>query len=220
MRSYYYLCYTSIQAKEYQNAIAYAKTGIQMAKEGELVTELGSFYELFSIVFEETNDYQSAFRYSEEYRVLSDSVLNVSKLKTIKDLEIKYESDKKEQEIAALSLEAELRELRLDRQNIFIVSGIILFVVIVILIILINRQNQLKKQNELFQLEQRFLRSQMNPHFIFNALGAIQNFVTKNDAIQSSVFLAKFSALMRQVLEHSREEFISLKLMKLLERRK
>ena len=50
----------------------------------------------------------------------------------------------------------------------------------------------------------------MNPHFIFNALSAIQKFVIKKDAIEGASFIAKFGALMRQFLEQSRQNWISL----------
>lgn len=54
------------------------------------------------------------------------------------------------------------------------------------------------------------LRSQMNPHFIFNAIGSIQHFILKNEAKQSYNYLAKFSMLIRNILNNSKEEYISL----------
>jgi hypothetical protein len=54
------------------------------------------------------------------------------------------------------------------------------------------------------------LRSQMNPHFIFNAIGSIQHFILENEAKQSYNYLAKFSMLIRNILNNSREEYISL----------
>jgi LytS/YehU family sensor histidine kinase len=54
------------------------------------------------------------------------------------------------------------------------------------------------------------LRSQMNPHFIFNAIGSIQHFILQNEAKQSYNYLAKFSMLIRNILNNSREEYISL----------
>jgi sensor histidine kinase YesM len=50
----------------------------------------------------------------------------------------------------------------------------------------------------------------MNPHFIYNALNSIQNFITSNDPSTASRYLAKFAKLMRQSLEYSDEEIISL----------
>lgn len=59
--------------------------------------------------------------------------------------------------------------------------------------------------------ELRALRSQMNPHFIFNALNSIKSFTLNSDAEQANFYLTKFSKLIRQVLENSRSERISLK---------
>jgi LytS/YehU family sensor histidine kinase len=54
------------------------------------------------------------------------------------------------------------------------------------------------------------LRAQMNPHFIFNSLTSINLFILKNEAEAASLYLNKFSRLIRQVLDHSRSETISL----------
>jgi LytS/YehU family sensor histidine kinase len=59
--------------------------------------------------------------------------------------------------------------------------------------------------------ELKALRSQMNPHFIFNALNSIKSFTLNNDAERANFYLTKFSKLIRQVLENSRSEKISLK---------
>lgn len=60
------------------------------------------------------------------------------------------------------------------------------------------------------QLQLKALRAQMNPHFIYNALNSIQQFITSNDSSTASKYLAKFAKLMRQSLEYSDEESISL----------
>jgi tetratricopeptide (TPR) repeat protein/anti-sigma regulatory factor (Ser/Thr protein kinase) len=60
------------------------------------------------------------------------------------------------------------------------------------------------------ETELRALRSQMNPHFIFNCLNAIKSLTLKNETDKASLYITKFSRLMRQVLENSRSEWISL----------
>jgi LytS/YehU family sensor histidine kinase len=59
-------------------------------------------------------------------------------------------------------------------------------------------------------LEQRLLRAQMNPHFIFNSLCAVQNFILAGKSQKANTFLTKIARLMRNILENSREEFIPL----------
>ena len=54
------------------------------------------------------------------------------------------------------------------------------------------------------------LRMQMNPHFIFNSLNSINNFITKNDNRKASNYLSKFSRLIRQIFDNSQAEWIPL----------
>jgi LytS/YehU family sensor histidine kinase len=68
------------------------------------------------------------------------------------------------------------------------------------------------------QLALKSLRTQMNPHFIFNALNSVNSFISSNDERAANKYLNEFSQLMRAVLENSEEDFISLeKEIKLLE---
>ncbi len=60
------------------------------------------------------------------------------------------------------------------------------------------------------RLQLKALRAQMNPHFLYNALNSIQNFITSNEVNHAAKYLAKFAKLMRQSLEYSDLEVISL----------
>lgn len=69
-----------------------------------------------------------------------------------------------------------------------------------------REQDFQKKVNE---LKQQALQTQMNPHFIFNSLNAIQQFVTTNDSEQAMQYLASFARLVRMIFEHSKRKSIS-----------
>jgi LytS/YehU family sensor histidine kinase len=60
------------------------------------------------------------------------------------------------------------------------------------------------------EMELAALRNQMNPHFIFNNLNSINSFIVNNDTKLASLYLTKFSRLMRLILDNSRNEEISL----------
>lgn len=68
----------------------------------------------------------------------------------------------------------------------------------------------LELEQQLLRLESKALRAQMNPHFIFNVLGAIQGFVSLGDTRASEAYLGKFASLIRIILENSRESVVSL----------
>jgi hypothetical protein len=94
---------------------------------------------------------------------------------------------------------------------------IILIGVLIIVIILIRNRRNLKKQKEYYELNNRIkeleikvIKTQMNPHFISNALAAIQNLILKNEVGKAGQYLSKFSFFMRQVLEYSEKTYINL----------
>ncbi|MCB9262144.1 MAG: histidine kinase [Flavobacteriales bacterium] len=90
---------------------------------------------------------------------------------------------------------------------------IALALIALILLIFRFRTRSISKsyQHKLVDLELKALRSQMNPHFIFNSLNSIQYFVLKNEPKAAYTYLTKFSSLMRMILQNSRVKYITLK---------
>lgn len=102
----------------------------------------------------------------------------------------------------------ELLESQMWTQRLIIISlGLLLLAALVSLGLIWRNVKARKKANDLLQL--RSLRTQMNPHFIFNALNSVNNFISQNDERAANKFLADFSKLMRMVLDHSQEDFIT-----------
>jgi two-component system LytT family sensor kinase len=90
-----------------------------------------------------------------------------------------------------------------------------LLVVIVVVMSIHYRLNkrqlaQAALQKKISQLQLKSVRSQLNPHFLFNALTSIQNLVNKNDVEGANAYLSKFAGLTRTILASSEEELISL----------
>jgi LytS/YehU family sensor histidine kinase len=76
--------------------------------------------------------------------------------------------------------------------------------------ILFLRQNKARAEHKSVLLEQKLLRLQMNPHFIFNAMSNILNFINRKDTDNAALYLTSFSRLLRTTLESSREDYILL----------
>ena len=89
-----------------------------------------------------------------------------------------------------------------------ILTGLLLF--IGLFLVQRNRNSKLEFKQEKLRLEQKMLRTQMNPHFIFNALTAIQNTLLDDDPLKSSTYLSRFAKLVRQNFEFVNKKFISL----------
>ncbi|WP_167617596.1 sensor histidine kinase [Maribellus sediminis] len=81
------------------------------------------------------------------------------------------------------------------------------------LIIKINNRRIRKRESarrKLSELELKAIRSQMNPHFIFNAMGSIQNLMNHNQTEKANLYLSRFAKLMRMVLSSSNKKLVSL----------
>ncbi len=86
----------------------------------------------------------------------------------------------------------------------------ILFLFFSIIFIIKYREKKIIEKNQFQLLEQKLLRSQMNPHFIFNSLSSIQSFIFENNPLEAGSYLSRFAELIRSILYNSREEFITI----------
>lgn len=158
-----------------------------------------------------TGNYKNSVVFSEKYIALKDSLEDLSVKEKVTELETIYQTEKKESEITHLSQQNLIQQSKLRFQKLLI-WGIILGAFFILSVtFLLLRQQKLKARNKEILLRHKLLRSQMNPHFIFNSLGAIQNYMYNNENKKASFYLGNFATLMRAVLNHSREELISLK---------
>lgn len=115
-----------------------------------------------------------------------------------------------EQQIQILEQDRELQAGSIRQQNLlilFLTIGLLIVSVAIVWIIVESRKRN--RANQMLALKS--LRSQMNPHFIFNALNSINGFISRKQEKEANKYLAEFSKLMRSVLEDSQEDFLTLR---------
>ncbi|MCH9661975.1 MAG: histidine kinase [Bacteroidetes bacterium] len=101
---------------------------------------------------------------------------------------------------------SEIENLKLQTRSIILIVTLILLTLIGLLF---YGQRKLKFEKQSLQLQQRLFRSQMNPHFTYNTLYAIQNEIRKNPK-NAEDYLVKFSRLLRLILENSMNNYVLL----------
>ena len=158
---------------------------------------------LLQIATDQVN-FEKAFRYKNKLDSIAKlNLLHENKEKTIA-LENQQRLFKNKQELDQL--------IALNTKNRIIFSVVfVLFVLLLLYIFQKHKNTKLKNEQERLRLEQRVLRSQMNPHFIFNALSAIQNSLLDNDPIKSASYLSRFAKLIRQNFDFINKKSILLK---------
>jgi len=199
-----------IEKQNYQKASALLDEALRLAKEINAKVLLKDGYQMMSRIRQHEGNFQEALRYQTISHQYSDSIFNDENQRHLNDIQTKYETVQKEQQIILLNKEHQLNIQSMRLQRILLWGLSFLSLLILAVIVLLNTQKKIQSKTREIELNQKLLRSQMNPHFIFNSLGAIQNFMIKNDGRKAAFYLSSFSSLMRSMLKNSREEIITL----------
>ncbi|MEE3145375.1 MAG: histidine kinase [Bacteroidota bacterium] len=168
-------------------------------------------------IYSNQKDYTRAYFNLEEYQKYTNINSSISSTKAINELTQMYSRElreyrikEQEQVITNQKKEKELLALKSEKQFSTIILIVIILISIIIIVIFYFRQLKIKQQTQEIEMSQTLLRTQMNPHFIFNAMSVIQSYIYENDPTKSSKFLVSFSRLIRLILENSPKEFITI----------
>ncbi|WP_461485020.1 tetratricopeptide repeat-containing sensor histidine kinase [Pedobacter sp.] len=202
--AYFYL-------REYNRAKEYLVRANNMAKVLGTPIREAENSQMFSDIYQNTGDYKLALEHYKQYILLRGRTIGEGKKVEAGKAKIQFEADKKQ----ALADE-EIKYQKNIRNYSIVGIGILLAAGIASFIFYKKHRDSVQKQNELLykaqaaENEMRILRLQMNPHFIFNSLNSISDYINKNDIEKADYYLTKFAKLMRSILENSEEKEILL----------
>ncbi len=200
-------CY--VKLKDAKNALKHLNEGLPIAKEIGSLNVIAGFYRYLAQAYELDNNYRLAYNAHTEYLLYFDTLNEIKGGELMAETRTKYETEKKEQQLEILSQENEIKDLKLSQStNLNIGLGILALLIIGFAVLLVRYFRTIQKHKNSL-MEQKLLRSQMNPHFIFNSLIAIQSFIYDKNAITAGNYLSKFADLIRLILENSRQEFVT-----------
>jgi len=202
---------TYMDLGEYDQARTHLEKSIEVARDIGSLFQIEESSRLLSELYEITGDYSTSLEYFKTAATYRDSIINEKNINHLATQEAILDSERQRERIEELNRQNIKQESLMDRQRLILITALILVIAISFAIIMTVRQSQLRNRYKSIRHQQRLLRSQMNPHFIFNALSAIQVYILEHDIEKSSRFLTDFARLMRQVLRSSSHDYISLK---------
>ena len=212
-----------ILKEDYKNAIPFLEKSKKDADEKKDITIEKYATRKLSEVYATVGDYDKALKSYQDYVKLVDEayiqkeqeIQQVKRFsKKISDNQNRISSLEKDKELAESKIslayiDQKLSEESNQKQRMIIYSLVGGFLLMSLLAYFMFRNiKQQKLANNLLALKS--MRSQMNPHFIFNALNSVNSFIAVNDERNANRYLSEFSSLMRAVLENSDEDFIPL----------
>ena len=157
-------------------------------------------------------NYKPAWQQLQSAGEIFDSLTKEKTKTDLADFEILYKTQEKEQQIELLKKDNQIKELQLqsNRRDTFFYVLVLALVIVILLVSFYQRnlRHKIMVQKTKAELQTQVLRSQMNPHFIFNSLNSIENFVMQNEKRNASDYLNKFSKLIRSILDSSRNELV------------
>ena len=175
--------------------------------------------EMLSLVYEEKKNRDSAIAYFSIYRTAFDSLFSLNKSLSININESEWVIRRKEIENRHLLELSQLQKKQIVFKNALLLAAVILLFLTIVIAFFVNKSIQAKKKRTEFVFKQKIaesqiqsLRAQMNPHFIFNSLNSIENFMMQNEKRKASDYLHKFALLIRTILDSSRNEITTVSL--------
>lgn len=216
------------QNKDKNQAIAFLEKAVFFSEKINEQNELLKITQILNRYYAENNDFKKAYATSLKTLELNNNINGIEKQKSITEINTKYETEKKEIQIKSLKKDKEIASLTNEKQKNFLIIISLLFVSILFTVFVLFNRYKIKKQNEslkskLEEAEKTILaekkaslselkafKSQMNPHFFYNALNTIQSYILSNDKKLAISYLSKFSLLTRSILELTEKESISV----------
>lgn len=205
-------------SKRLDKALEVQMKAVKLALEIHDLNTQADQWKKLSHIYELQKNYSTALNSYRNYAELTDSIRNDKKRTEITRLNIQYDYDKKE---AVLKAENQKKQAELSRQKVIknasiIIGVILLFSATLSFVFYSRRKDAREKQKEaelkaqVSETEMKVLRAQLNPHFIFNSLNSIGDYIARHDKETADLYLVRFAKLMRMILENSEQETISL----------
>ena len=212
-----------MEQNKVSDAIAYLEESIELSEIAGKTEIKKEALKSLSRVYDQSGNYNRALAVFRDYVDATEKSAREREKKILENLELMHSLTKRLQRVDMLENQRlladrtiELMELeqKVDKKSLkqlrvvvfSLILGILMLSATIYLVYRSSRQKRIA--NQLLAL--RSLRSQMNPHFIFNALNSVNNYISKNDDRSANKYLTNFSKLMRAVMENSKHDFVTL----------
>jgi two-component system, LytTR family, sensor kinase len=211
-----------------KDAEKFGLLGFELTKKNKYIDKQFEAANSLYLTYKQAKQIEKSFQFLEISTSLKDSINKKTNRSAMLKADFKYETEKKEATLKTLSQKNKISELESKRKTSFLLILGVMFLAIGTTAVVLFSRFKVKKQNEILAInlaetqkmlaaekkvtesELKALRSQMNPHFIFNALNTIQQQFMYGDKMLANQNMNNFSYLTRQILEASGKKKITL----------
>lgn len=208
------------KSQSFTGQINLAKTnilkGIKMSEVGSESLEVRMFenkinaIKVLSDIYQSEKNFEAALKLYKTADSLKNRVSDKRNVSYLNGLLLKYENETKLNLVKALKSKEVLSASTQTNVALTVLLSVIAVLLITVLLFIFHRQQQSNQEKKILALEQNMLKSQMNPHFIFNSLNSIKQYIIGNEIENAVYYLNKFAKLIRKILDTSNKKDISL----------
>lgn len=215
--TYIGLARTYVNQKEHKSALSNALKANEISKKYGFLNCQKEASEILSNIYKALGNYKDALENHQHFKILNDSLFNKENVEKITQLEYEYKY-KQALDLASIrelkltqTIEATSQDLEKSQRNyLWAIIGVLLLSILLGAFVFYQKLKNAKSKTQSVIMEQKLLRSQMTPHFIFNSLSVLQGMILNKEEKKSVHYLSKFSKLLRITLENSRDKTVLL----------
>ncbi len=204
------LGYCQIKMKDLVKAEKNIQKALFTAQSISCHVNMNISFEYLSEIYRLKNNYKKAYEYYKKSIEGREMAHDHRDFLYVNNLNDKYDSEVKNNKIKSLAKENEITKLKLTRNRNILIIALVSIALFGVLLYAIYGQRLLSNEKKILMLEQEALQSQMNPHFVFNALNSIKLYIINNEQKNAVYYLSKFSKLIRSILESSKIKEVTL----------
>ena len=190
---------------------------LKLAEQTQYQEGIANDAELLSAAYDRLNNRDSSLYYYRTYRSASDSLFSENNQRKMMVNETEWKIKNKELENSSLKQLTAAQKRQIAFSNILLFLIGLGFLLSVFVAFLLYKSFQAKKLKDVSQYKQKIaetemqaLQAQMNPHFFFNSLNSIENFIMQNEKKLASDYLNKFARFIRSILDSSNNDLIDV----------
>ncbi|RAV99980.1 tetratricopeptide repeat protein [Pseudochryseolinea flava] len=213
-----------IKLGRYKEAGPYLSRALELSTHTNSKPLLRDVHMNFAEMFEGMKDERNALKHIKQFQIYKDSIFNDETQRKITELGVKHQLSDKVKHIALLEKEKQIQQQQAAREatikNALIVGSILIAILAGAAVyafrqrlLLVSKDKEIQEVNlrhQLSELKIKALRAQINPHFMFNCLNSINRMIVRGDNENASIYLKKFSKLLRLIVENGEENRVSL----------
>ena len=204
------LGWSQVKLNDNKNALDNLKKALSIVKKNKNYLQ-NIILNHLSELYEKKGEFEKSIFYYKEAGNVENKITKKRNNIYIQNLTTKKNLQTQRRNLLELKNATEIKSLQLARNRNILIITLITIALLTAVLYSVYRQHLLKNDQKTLLLKQQALQTQMNPHFVFNALNSIKLYIINNEQKNAVYYLNKFSKLIRNILEVSKVKEVSLK---------